>query len=1030
MRNYLASLCLAVLTLAVATLSVRAEQTSDYAVQVSATVSKSPPSIQLAWPAPSVTPSGYRIYRKSETDTSFGSPIATIGGTSTSWTDTGVAINTAYEYKIDTNGSYGTGFIFAGIEVPLIEDRGKVVLLVDNTMAQPLGFELTRLTQDLIGDGWTVIRHDIARTASLPSIKQTVASDYSADPNNVKALFIFGHVPVPYSGDLNPDGHSIHKGAWPADTYFANIDGNWSDNSVNDTSATARTDSIQANWNTPGDGKFDQSTLPGDAKLQVGRVDLWNMPTFSASETELLRNYLNKDHNFRVGIINPERRGIVCDNFGTFNGEAFAANGYRAFAPLMGKNITDAVPDENTFVSTLKSRTYLWGDGAGPGYWFSVGNVVTSDDFKNSDPHVVFCMLFGSFFGDWDCQNNVMRSMLATSSTGLATMWAGRPNWYVHHMALGKNIGYTAKLSQNNNGLYPTGSSARGIHVSLLGDPTLRLNTVFPPSNLSGNGSTLSWSGSADGSVLGYHVYRSSSATGPFSRITSSLVTGTSYTDNVSPGTYTYMVRAVKLETSGGGTYFNPSEGAIATINITSGGTPNQPPSITSTASAAPNPATVSQNIAFSVSAQDPDNDPLTYAWDFGDGNTGSTASTNHSYATAGTYNATVSVADNHSHTVTSSVSVTVNAVNGGGGGGGGGNTPLTITTPLAAFPSAPAAGQTVVFTVAASHPLTTYSWDYGDNTHGTSESHVFTAPGTYNVIVNVADAQNNTAFNTLLLTVAPSIGNADAPPVIVTALAATPNPATTGVAVAFTVRASDPDNDTLTYHYDYGDSTSGSNSTHTYKNAGTYTVALTVSDGRGGSVTSSTSVVVTTATAGGGNTGGGTGTGTGLNGGGTGGTDTGGAGTPPMTAPLKLTALAIKLNLKKQNADSISITGVLPVTAGFSAKAALLELNLGTIAQSFTLNDTGAAQSKTASCHVHIKSVKKAVPAQNAPFTITLKGGFGALAANGLDAAHNKQQVTIPVTINFAGSADSIAANVNVIASSSSVSAKLVKGN
>ena len=1027
MRKSVAILCLAILTLTGAANSLHAEQTSDYAVQVSATVSKFPPAVQLTWPAPTVTPSGYRIYRKSETDTSFGSPIATLGGSTTTWTDSNVAAGTAYEYKLDTNGSYGTGFIFAGIEVPLIEDRGKVVLLVDDTMAQPLINELSRLQQDLVGDGWTVIRHDISRTASLPSIKQTVASDYSADPTNVKALFIFGHVPVPYSGDLNPDGHSIHKGAWPADTYFANIDGNWSDNSVNDSGASARTDNVQANWNTPGDGKFDQSTLPGDAKLQVGRVDLWNMPTFSASETELLRNYLNKDHNFRVGNINPERRGIVCDNFGTFNGEAFAANGYRAFAPLMGQNATDSVPDENTFVSTLKSRTYLWGDGAGPGYWFSVGNVVTSDDFKNNDPHVVFCMLFGSFFGDWDCQNNVMRSMLADSSTGLATMWAGRPNWYVHHMALGKNIGYTARLSQNNSGLYPTGNSARGIHVSLLGDPTLRLHSVYPPSNLSSSGATISWSASADGSVIGYHVYRSGSASGPFSRITGSLVSGTSYTDNVTAGTYAYMVRAVKLETSGGGTYFNPSEGAIATLNIGGGGgTTNQPPTITSAATATPNSATTGQNIAFNVSAQDPENDPLTYVWNFGDGNTASTASTNHSYAAAGTYVATASIADNHNNSVTSSVTVTVSA----SGGGGGGNTPLTITAPLAAFPNAPSVGQTVVFTVGANHPLTTYSWDYGDGAHGSSESHIYTAAGTFNVIVNVADAQNNTAFNTLLLTVAPSVGNTNAPPVIVTALAATPNPVTTGVSVAFTVRASDPDNDPLTYHYDYGDGSSGSNAAHTYKNAGTYAVALTVSDGRGGSVSSNTNVVVTAATSGGTSTGTGTGSGgTDLNGTGTGtGTGTTGSGpTPPTSAPLKLNSLSIKLTTVKANADSITLSGTLPIPAGFAVNNTALTLNVGTVQQSFILNASGAAQSKTSSCRVHIKSVKKTVPAQNAPFTITLKGGFGAFSANGLDDAHNKQTVTIPVTITFAGSSDASAANVAVSAASgSSVSAKL----
>jgi hypothetical protein len=40
---------------------------------------------------------------------------------------------------------------------------------------------------------------------------------------------LIGNVPVPYSGDLNPDGHSDHDGAWPTDTYYAEMNGTWTD---------------------------------------------------------------------------------------------------------------------------------------------------------------------------------------------------------------------------------------------------------------------------------------------------------------------------------------------------------------------------------------------------------------------------------------------------------------------------------------------------------------------------------------------------------------------------------------------------------------------------------------------------------------------------------------------------------------------------------------------------------------------------------------------------------------------------------
>src|SRR5207245_7348030 len=137
-----------------------------------------------------------------------------------------------------------------------------------------------------------------------------------------------------------PDGHvPNHKGAWPADVYYGDMDGSWTDNQINDATADN-----SRNWNVPGDGNFDQSTMPSMVRLMVGRVDLANMPgepsydsppTF-LSELELLRNYLNKDHKFRHKLIDVPRLGLVGDYFGIHDGEAFAASGWRSFAPFFG----------------------------------------------------------------------------------------------------------------------------------------------------------------------------------------------------------------------------------------------------------------------------------------------------------------------------------------------------------------------------------------------------------------------------------------------------------------------------------------------------------------------------------------------------------------------------------------------------------------------------------------------------------------------------------------------------------------------
>ncbi|MBI3876204.1 MAG: glycoside hydrolase family 9 protein [Verrucomicrobia bacterium] len=610
------------------------EPTWEYAVQVSATAQASPPQIALAWPQDTLgVPNSYTVYRKAPGATSWGAGVV-LSGATTSYVDTSAAVGTAYEYQIVKAASTytGYGYIYAGISVPLVENRGKVVLIVDNTYAANLAAELTRLQQDLAGDGWTVLRHDVNRTDSVASVKSLIQTDYNADPANVKSVFLFGRVPVPYSGLLNPDGHPDHYGAWPADVFYGEMDGTWTDNSVNYTQ-TANTDPADAArlTNIPGDGKFDQTAIPSTVELQVGRVDLSNMPgrlvwggpPSFPSEQELLRQYLNKDHNFRHKLITVQRRGVVGDYFGVRNGEAFAASGYRNFAPFFGaNNITNLNvlynDTKGVWIPHLATNDYLWAYGCGAGSYSSIGGLGNTGQYNDgittevvsNDVRAVFTLLFGSWLGDWDHEDNIMRSILATKTYGLACAWSGRPHWFAHHMGLGETIGYTARLTQNNTGLYQNqiNTAAGEIHVTLMGDPTLRLHPVAPAGTLAGtvNGSSvnLTWTSSPD-AVVGYHVYRAPSPLGPFTRLTSSLATGTSFSDSSAPaGTNTYMVRAVKLEIVPSGSYYNASQGIFWTAGGTTTTTDTTAPVISMSAPA--NNATVSgSSVTVSANASD-----------------------------------------------------------------------------------------------------------------------------------------------------------------------------------------------------------------------------------------------------------------------------------------------------------------------------------------------------------------------------------------------------------------------------------------
>ncbi len=555
-----------------------AQTTRDYAIEVSASVIESPPRITLQWVF-NADPQPIQISRKLKNETSWTS-LTTVSASTTSYVDNNVTVGTLYEYGFTKYADLSyvpAGYICAGIKAPLVDARGKCLLIVENTYAADLSSELARLQQDLVGDGWIVFRRDVSRNDSPSAVRYQIQLERNANPD-LRSVFLVGRVPVPYSGDYNADDHPDHTGAWAADTYYADIDGNWTDSTVNDRQATR-----VANRNSPGDGKYDQSVIPSNVDLEVGRVDLANMPAFlPKTEKDLLRQYLNKNHNFRHALFSLSRRAILFDGFGESGGEAYAASGWRNFSTFFGAGNTTAVGDFQ-FFPIVSSQGYLWSSvsgGGGDDYQscYFVGN---TSDFAGNDIQTVFTMVFGSFFGDWDFTDDFLRAPLCTTSYTLTSAWAGRPHWFFHHMALGETIGYSTRLSQNNSGLYRPAQFSREVHVALMGDPTLRMHVVRPVPNLTATtnagSATLNWTASTDSNLAGYHVYRCASANGPFVRITgSSVISSLSYVDAPGTGNYTYMVRAIKLESSGSGTYYNASQGRFLNVSIPASA-PNSP---------------------------------------------------------------------------------------------------------------------------------------------------------------------------------------------------------------------------------------------------------------------------------------------------------------------------------------------------------------------------------------------------------------------------------------------------------------------
>ena len=441
-----------------------AQSSQDLSIAISTVLDKNTPSITLKWSSNAVI-TNYIISRKNIGATNWKS-IGNVNSSTTTFEDKDIMIGAKYEYKIEGKGANFSsyGYIGSGIEIDRTLQVGKVILVIDQNVVDSLQPEIIRWTHDVQNEGWEVASLIVARDANVKSIRDSIKSIYSSTMIRPVSVFLFGHVPVPYSGNLAPDGHPDHQGAWPTDGYYGEVDNYFTDNQVNNTVA-----SDGRNDNVPGDGKFDQSNFFGPLEMQVGRVDMYNLPAFGLNEIQLLRNYLNKDHAFRTGQFKPRHKAIIDDNFGYFSGEAFASSGWRNFSSLVGVDSTES----GDYFTGLNANSYLWSYGCGGGNYSGAQGVGSTENFASTAPKGVFTLLFGSYFGDWDSQNNFMRAALASGDL-LTCAWAGRPHWYFHHMGVGEPIGYCAQQSMSNTSTYYTHFASRSVHISLLGDPTLK----------------------------------------------------------------------------------------------------------------------------------------------------------------------------------------------------------------------------------------------------------------------------------------------------------------------------------------------------------------------------------------------------------------------------------------------------------------------------------------------------------------------------------------------------------------------------
>ncbi len=474
--------------------------------------------------------------------------LARIIDGSTSFVDNDLVTGKTYEYRIwsdiaedRTNAGNSMGFFPVTLNTPYTDKRDNiesgtgaaVVFVVEDTWAADIEQELKLMENTMAGDGWQVFRIDWGRegVGSEEGLKAAIKALVDANPQ-ISNVYLFGTIPVVFSGHLANDGHEPRP--METDLFYADLD-TW-------------TDVLDSSWKVAGDGIYDHDTPPTVPELGVGRVSFHNMTMFKKTELEYLRDYIHKDFAYRHGYRYVPYRAYL--------GDGLQGGVNRQIMPIVGRANWE---DSGNLTVTVDSDE---------GYLFAFGN--HSNDaplgwYPGIDSRYkgIFMSVFRSWQQEFWVDNAQMRRVMTQPDWGLTSTWGARPLWTWHLLAAGQPIGDLALLSwENVFGYMRIGTDGlwyderEYCHLSevyknyvtqnLLGDPTLRVFHIDPVENLTisrldSDTVQLDWDASPVADLVGYHVYASTERLGPYTRLTSSVLTGTSYTASAPTGADLYF---------------------------------------------------------------------------------------------------------------------------------------------------------------------------------------------------------------------------------------------------------------------------------------------------------------------------------------------------------------------------------------------------------------------------------------------------------------------------------------------------------
>ena len=257
----------------------------------------------------------------------------------------------------------------------------RIYLLVSSSVYEPLKDRLERWIQDVEKTGFKVTEKVIANE-SASEIRELLRNI-----PDLAGCFMVGDIPyVVYETTFEQPKGVLNYETFPTDLYYMDLNGEWVDADEN--------------------GLFDAHKGDVAPEIWVGRLEA---STLSGNEVDLLRNYFDKNHLYRIGALTlPDRALVYTDHYDRYYSNELTPETVSTLKSVYGEVVKVAHPqptNASDYFEHLKqgwSLVRLLVHSGGFGHYFGnqTDGKVYPRDIKALDPRAFFYIITSC--GDFD----------------------------------------------------------------------------------------------------------------------------------------------------------------------------------------------------------------------------------------------------------------------------------------------------------------------------------------------------------------------------------------------------------------------------------------------------------------------------------------------------------------------------------------------------------------------------------------------------------------------------------------------------